>query len=77
MSVMSGDSGLHGCNQANNRGLATNGEAIRWDSVVAQQAIARVCQQAALRCQWVIARYASGHVQEEGGGNRPGEHRHL
>jgi hypothetical protein len=76
MRMTSEDPGLRGGDQVNSRWLAANGEAIRWDSVAAREAIARVCQQAALQCQGVVARYASGRVREEGECNRPGEHRH-
>jgi hypothetical protein len=63
--------GLHTCNQEHARWRAANIEAVRWDSVAAQQAVERTCQEVSLRCQRVIARYVSVDISEEYG-HHPG-----
>lgn len=55
--------------QAHARGLAANVEAIRWDSVAAGEAVQRICQEAALRCQRVMARYAVMDIPDADGRN--------
>ncbi len=53
------------------RRAAANVEAIRWDSVAAGEAVQRICQEAALRCQRVMARYAAMDVLNADDHNPP------
>jgi hypothetical protein len=68
---MSDHPGLRTCNQGYARRLEANIEAVRWDSVAAQEAVERTCQEVALRCQRVIARYTSVDSPKEYG-HHPG-----
>jgi hypothetical protein len=54
----------HASHQAHARGLGANVEVIRWDSVAAGEAVQRICQEAALRCQRVMARYAAMDIPD-------------
>jgi hypothetical protein len=67
---MSDYPGLHISDQARAGGLAATVEAIRWDSVAAGQAVQRICQEAALRCQQVMARYAAVDIPDADGHTR-------
>jgi hypothetical protein len=63
----------HASHQAHARGLAANVEVIRWDSVEAAETVQRICQEAALRCQRVMARYAVRDIPDADGHN-PSDH---
>lgn len=63
---------MHTSPQAHTRGLAANVEAIRWDSVAAGEAVQRICQEAALRCQRVMAKYAAMDISDADGHNPSG-----
>jgi hypothetical protein len=65
MSITSDHLGLDAFNQAHARRLAINIEAVRWDSSAAQEAVARICHEAAQRCQQVIAVYNSVDIPDE------------
>jgi hypothetical protein len=67
MSVTSDHPGLEAFNQARVRRLATNVEAVRWDSDAAQETVARICREAALQCQRVIAAYSCMDIADETG----------
>ena len=54
MSVTSDHPGLHTFNQVHPRRLTASIEAVQWDSVAAREAVARICQEAAWRCQRVM-----------------------
>jgi hypothetical protein len=59
-------------NQARVRWLEADVEADRWGSVAARKAVARTCQEVALRCQRVIARYASVDIPNDDRPNTSG-----
>ncbi len=69
---MSDHPGLHTCNQTRARCLEADIEVARWGSVAAREAVERTCQEVALRCQRVIAMYASVDIPDEDGHNRSG-----
>ncbi len=71
MSVTSDRPGFDAFNQAHTRWLAANVEAVRWDSDAARETVARICQEAARRCQQVIAVHNSVDILDEG------RHNHL
>lgn len=60
----------HTCDQADARSAEAGVETVHWDSVAARESVQRICQEAALRCQRVIARYASVDVPHEDGRDR-------
>ncbi|MGH3775385.1 MAG: hypothetical protein ACRDRR_06550 [Pseudonocardiaceae bacterium] len=57
--------------QANARQLDGDAETVRWGSVAAQEAVERICQEVALRCQRIIDMYSSASIPDENGHNRP------
>lgn len=69
---MSDHLGLHTCNQTRARWLEADIEVAPWGSSAAREAVERTCQEVALRCQRVIARYASVGIPDEDGHNRSG-----
>lgn len=69
---MSDHLGSHTDNQARARWPEADIEAARWGSGAAREAVERTCQAVALRCQRVIAMYASGDIPDEDGHNRSG-----
>lgn len=59
------------CDQAPDRQLEGDAETVRWGSVAAQEAVERICQEVALRCQRIIDMYSSASVPDEDGSNCP------
>jgi hypothetical protein len=62
--------GLRISDQAHAGGLGATVDAIRWDSMAAGETVQRICREAALRCQQVMARYAAVDIPDVGGHNR-------
>ena len=65
MMSMSANSCLRTANQVHTRWLDVEAEAVRWGSDAARDAVERICQKAALRCQRTIATYASVDIPDE------------
>lgn len=59
------------CDQAHARPLEADAETVRWGSVAAQEAVERICQEVALRCQRIIDMYSSAPIPDEDGYNCP------
>lgn len=66
---MSDHPSLRTCDRGHARWLEADIEAVQWGSVAAQEAVERTCQEVALRCQRVIAMYASVDIPDEDGHN--------
>lgn len=57
--------------QAHAQRLEGDAETVRWGPVAAHEAVERICQEVALRCQRIIDRYGSAAIPEEDGHNGP------
>ncbi|MGH3917465.1 MAG: hypothetical protein ACRDSG_00200 [Pseudonocardiaceae bacterium] len=62
---------LHTCDEAHAGQSEGGSETVRWGSVAAQEAVERICQEVALRCQRIIDMYSSASTPDEDGHHRP------